>query len=183
MAEFLNALVRCLLGNASEAQANEGSRVAPTVIRRQIDKFSPSLRNERLQNEILMIAPRFANTGGIFYDEENCDWILIPKYPLPERWRERWCKLLIVPPSTYPDTPPIGFYLNRKFHLKGGGSDPHFTGKAHHDAPDLCRNGWYWYCVTIQNGPGGWQPSADHRQPDNLWTFLNMVRESLTNDF
>jgi hypothetical protein len=33
------------------------------------------------------------------------------------------------------------------------------------------------------HAPGAWRPDpADHRRPDNLWTFLNMVREALTND-
>jgi len=182
MGEFINSLVRILFGDTSVDQANERTRVQPTMIRK-ITTPSPSFRNERLLNEILMIGSRFANSGGIFYDEQNFDWIMIPRYPLPERWRERWCKLLIVPPQDYPSIPPIGFYLNRKFHLKGGGSDVHATGRAYHGAPDLLRAGWYWYCVTIQNGPGGWQPSADYRQPDNLFTFLNMIRESLTNDF
>jgi hypothetical protein len=180
MAEVIDTVLRCLFGESSEAQQNN----RPAAY--QSGLMSPtgrqSRRNERLLNEIYMISPRFSDAGGIYYDEENYDWILIPRYALPERWQERWTKLMIVPPPTYPLTPPIGFYLNQKFHLKGGGADPHATGHAYHGAPDLIRNGWYWYCVTITNGAGGWQPSADYRQPDNLWTFLNMVRESLTND-
>ncbi len=183
MGEFINMLVSHLFGAASEPGENLDSRVRPTVVRTRLNNSAQSHRNERLLSEVMMIAPRFSNTGGIFYDEEHYDWIMILRYPLPEKWEERWCKLLIIPPNTYPDTPPIGFYLNRKFRLKEGGTDDHFIGQAHHGAPDLLRNGWYWYCVTIQKGPGGWQPSADYRQPDNLWTFLNMVRESLTNDF
>jgi len=27
------------------------------------------------------------------------------------------------------------------------------------------------------------QVQADHQQPHKIWTFLNMVREALTNDF
>lgn len=139
-------------------------------------------RKARIDNEVVMIAPRFAQTGGILYDEEHGDWLIIPRYPLPARWQQRWCKLLIVFPSAYPDTPPIGFYLNRHFQLKGGGADGHFTGQAYHGAPNLTGHGWYWYCVQIPPGSGGWTPSADHRQTDNLWTLLNMVRESLSND-
>jgi hypothetical protein len=131
-----------------------------------------------------MIAPRFSSSGGIFYDEQNKDWLMIPSYPLPKRWKERWCKLMIVFPNTYPETPPIGFYLNKKFHLKSGRRDNHLTGTAHDGAPDLTRQGWHWYCVRIDtDSQGGWQAVPDYTKPDNLWTFLNMVRESLTNDF
>ena len=184
MGEFFNSLIKSLFGEQAEMQRSERERVVEKRARREAAGSSPSLRNARLLNEIMMIAPRFINTGGVNYDEGNCDWIMIPKYPLPERWEERWCKLLIVPPSTYPNTPPIGFYLNREFHLKNGGTDSHFTGQAHHGAPDLKGQGWFWYCVHMGTGSqGGWRPSADYRQPDNLFTFLNMVRESLTNDF
>jgi len=174
MSEFINSLIRSFFqGPGSKNRTTETIHVAS----------SQSRRNERLLNEIIMISPRFSNTGGIHYDEENFDWIMIPRYPLPERWQERWCKLIIVLQRDCPAIPPLGFYLNKKFHLKDGGRDGHLTGEAYHGAPDLRKTGWHWYCVTIQNGPGGWQPSADYRKPDNLWTFLNMVRESLTNDF
>jgi hypothetical protein len=179
MGEFLNSLLRGLIGGFSEPTARQDV-FAPTE---QPARPVSSLRNERLFNEIMMIAPRFSNVGGIFYDEENCDWIMIPKYALPDRWEERWCQLLIVPPATYPETPPIGFYLNKRFRLRTGGADPHATGQAYHGAPNLLPGGWHWYCVRTAEGAGGWKPTADYRQPDNLWTFLNMVRESLTNDF
>ena len=133
-----------------------------------------------------MIAPRFSHRGGVHFDEEHGNWLMIPNYPLPERWKTPtgkvlWCKLLILFPPTYPETPPIGFYLNRRFHLSDGDPDPHLTGRAYDGAEDLRHKGWYWYCVRIEKG--SWQPQADYTKPDNLWTFLNMVRESLTNDF
>ena len=137
-------------------------------------------RTARIEHEVYMIAPRFSASGGVHFDETNGDWLMIPSYPLPERWRSRWSKLLIVFPSGYPESPPIGFYLNRRFRLKGGNQDSHFTGSAYYGAPDLRSVGWHWYCVHIASGC--WRPQADHTKPDNLWTFLNMVRESLTND-
>ncbi len=175
MAEFLNSLFRGLFGSPSEAPRQDTALPGRHPVR--------SIRNERLLNEIMMIAPRFSQNGGVYYDEHNFDWIMIPKYALPERWEERWCKLLIIPPAGYPSMPPIGFYLNQKFHLKTGGHDPHNTSTAYHGAPDLLHSGWHWYCVTVADGPGGWQPSVDYREKDNLWTFLNMARETLTNDF
>ncbi len=118
-------------------------------------------REERIESEILMIAPRFSENGGegIIYDEEHGDWLIIPRYPLPERWRARWCKLLILFPEAYPQTPPIGFYLNKRFRLRSGEEDEHLVGKGYYEAPDLTEQGWYWNSVRIQEG--GWQPLAD----------------------
>ena len=143
-------------------------------------------RNQRIDAEVQMIAARFSQPPyqGIYYDEVNRDWLVIPNYPLPARFRDRRCDLLIVFPETYPETPPIGFYLNKQFQLRGNRQDPHATGRAYYDAPDLLDQGWYWYCVRMDmSAPGAWQPQPDHRKPDNLWAYLNMVREALTNDF
>ena len=143
-------------------------------------------RNERIDAEILMIAERFSQPPyqGVAFDEENRDWLVIPSYPLPKRFRDRRCDLLIVFPETYAETPPIGFYLNQRFALRNGDYDPHATGRAYYGAPDLTEQGWHWYCVHMDMAASGaWSPQADHRRPDNLWTFLNMVREVLTNDF
>jgi hypothetical protein len=139
-------------------------------------------RRSRIVNEVMMIAPRFSEHEGVCYDEANADWLMIPKYPLPERFRARWCKLLVVFPEFYPVAPPIGFYLNRKFRLRTGGQDPHLVGFGAHSATDLREQGWFWYCVRTVGGPGGWKPSTDYRKPDNLWSLLALIREALTND-
>ena len=143
-------------------------------------------RNQRIDAEVAMIAPRFSRSPylGIYYDQEHRDWLIIPGYPLPARFSDRRCDLLIVFPETYPETAPVGFYLNKRFPLRNGEIDPHETGKAYHGAPDLQEQGWHWYCVYIDTQVrGAWQAHGDVSQPDNLWTYLNMVRESLTNDF
>ena len=181
MGEFINLIKSIFLSQTINSDVYH-----EPVAHRQLP-VSPHLksrRNNRIEKEVLMIAQRFASSGGIFYDETNKDWLIIPKYPLPERWEERWCKLMIIFPDTYPQTPPIGFYLNKKFHLKSGNTDNHLIGQGYHGAPNLLSHGWHWYCVTMKSdSQGGWHASADHTKPDNLWTFLNMVRESLTNDF
>jgi hypothetical protein len=144
-----------------------------------------SRRNQRIDAEILMIAERFSRPPyrGVCYDAAGRDWLVIPDYPLPARFQDRRCDLLIVFPETYPETPPIGFYLNKRFALRQGGFDPHATGRAYYGAPDLTEQGWHWYCVHMNmDAAGAWKPQPDHRKPDNLWTYLNMVREVLTND-
>lgn len=179
---------------------SSGPRVDPEIRRRQMlhraeDNWSGSLgemtliprrpaeRVERIRSEIFTVAPNFSQHEGVNYDEANCGWLEIPKYPLPEKWRNRYCRLLILFPESYPLTPPIGFYLNREFRLKDGGTDGHLIGRGLHSAPDLRDLGWFWYCVHVKEGvQGGWRPSARYDQPDNLRTFLNTVREVLTND-
>jgi hypothetical protein len=144
----------------------------------------PAENRERVRSEIFMIAPNFSKHEGICYDVANCDWLIIPRYPLPAKFASRWAKLLIVFPETYPTTPPIGFYLNRKFQLvDGSGTDSHLIGRGLHTAPDLQRLGWQWYCVQAkESSAGGWRPSAQYDKPDNLRSFLSLVREVLTND-
>lgn len=140
-------------------------------------------RRLRIENEVMMIAPRFAERGGVDFDEDNGDWLRIRQFALPERWEERWAQLLVVFPQTYPVSPPLGFYLDRQFDLAAGGGDPHLTGRSYYGAPDLLAQGWRWYCVKpLSAGQGGWQPKADYRQQDNLWTFLTLVRDVLSND-
>lgn len=143
-------------------------------------------RNARIDAEVMMIAERFSHPPyqGVLYDDVNRDWLIIPNYPLPARFAQRRCDLLIVFPELYPETPPIGFYLNQKFALRDGRVDAHLTSRGYHGAPDLVEQGWHWYCVTMDvKAPGAWSPKADYRKPDNLWTYLTMVREVLTNDF
>ena len=143
-------------------------------------------RERRVDAEVNMIARRFSRPPyeGIYYDDVHRDWLLIPNYPLPTRFADRRCNLLIVFPGAYPETPPIGFYLDKPYRLRNGAQDAHLTGRSYHDAPDLTEQGWHWYCVTLDmRAAGAWNPQADPRRPDNLWTYLNMIRETLTNDF
>ena len=140
-------------------------------------------RNRRIDAEVAMIAERYSQPPyqGVYYDAENRDWLIIPGYALPSRFTERRCDLLIVFPQNYPEAAPTGFYLNKRFSLQTGGYDDHATSRAYYGAPDLQAQGWHWYCVRmVMDAPGAWRPHEDVRQPDNLWTFLNMAREALS---
>jgi hypothetical protein len=144
-------------------------------------------RTRYIQAQALQIAQRFSKDGGegIELDEQGYNWLVIPRYPMPERWRQRWTKLMILFPAAYPDVPPTGFYLTIRARLKSGEYDKHLFkgGGFYTDAPDLSKAGWHWYCVHAQmQGAGGWRPSTDPTSPDNLFTFLNMAREALTTD-
>lgn len=179
MSSTLSLLFKLLAPDDASHGGDDGPQPAPRPYYGTPTALS---RKGRIEQEVLMVAPRFSERGGVYYDEENCDWLLIPKYPLPARWRDRWCQLLLVFPPTYPVSAPLGFYLNKKFALAGGGRDPHLTGAAYHGADNLLAQGWHWYCVQTQAASaGGWRPAANFHEPDNLWTFLALVRETLTN--
>lgn len=144
---------------------------------------APNDRRRRYVTEqVYQIAPRFSQEGpGIQYDEKNCDWVMIPHYPMPARWRQRRTTLLIIFPTGYPDVPPTGFYLDVRLGLKSGEWDAHLFQRGFHGAPDI--EGWHWYCLLAEVGSaGGWKPSADPCQGDGLFSMLNMIREALTVD-
>jgi len=176
IADFLNML---LTPATSPVEAVPERQV---VGRKRVDRRTRYIRSHAYQ-----LAERFSKDGGqgILLDEKEYNWLIIPKYPMPERWRQRWTQLMILFPAAYPDVPPTGFYLTIRAKLKSGAKDAHLFkgGGFYAEAPDLSKDGWHWYCVHAQvRGAGGWQPSADPTAPDNLYTFLNMAREALTTD-
>ena len=188
MWKFLAELFGTSPASASAAQRSQ--QVAPA--------FEPSpcrvpmggrvdRRTRYIRSQAYQLAERFSKDDGkgILLDEQDYNWLIIPRYPMPERWRQRWTKLMILFPAAYPDVPPTGFYLTIRAGLKSGGKDRHLYkgGGFYAEAPDLSKDGWFWYCVHAQvQGAGGWQPSSDPAYPDNLFTFLNMAREALTAD-
>jgi len=174
LADFLGIMT------VPDPPASMSARAPAGQAGRRMDRRTRYIRTQALQ-----LAQRFSRNGGpgILLDEENYDWLIIPRYPMPERWAQRWTQLMLVLPEGYPDVPPTGFYLKvdlgkpRKF-------DKHvfFGGGMYPNAPDLSKGGWYWYCVHVaMQESGGWKPGADPEAPDNLFTYLNVVREALTN--
>lgn len=179
MSTFIRIL-QALLVPADNGAATTIHRTRATTLARPLTVDD---RKWRIESEVLMIAPRFAERGGVDFDEANGDWLRIQRFALPDRWQQRWAQLLIVFPQTYPVSPPLGFYLDKQFPLAGGGGDPHLTGNAHYGAPDLLAQGWFWYCVKpLSAADGGWRAVADYREPDNLWSVLALVRDVLSND-
>ena len=161
--------------------------VPPSAQRATIGARREDRRARYIRTQAYQLAERFSKDGGqgIQLDEQNYNWLIIPKYPMPERWRQRWTRLMILFPAAYPDVPPTGFYLRIDAGLKGGGRDRHlFNGGGFYDgAPDLSAHGWFWYCVHAQiHCAGGWQPSSDPAYPDNLFTFQYLAREALSTD-
>lgn len=103
----------------------------------------------------------------------DLQYVVLPRFSLPRRWGMKSTPILIWFPNGYPEVPPHGFYLSNT--CKG----PHILQyNVYGDSPNLSAWGWNWYCVN----PKGWLPDADPLEGDNLWTFLDLVRASLTID-
>ena len=182
MWKFLSSLFLPSTNPPSSPLVSPRQPTPPSSSERRFDRRTRYIRSQALQ-----LAERFSKDGGegIQLDEDGYNWLIIPRYPMPERWRQRWTKLMILFPAAYPDVPPTGFYLTIRARLKSGELDRHLFkgGGFYAEAPDLSANGWHWYCVHAQvQGAGGWKPSADPTSKDNLFTFLNMAREALTTD-
>ena len=118
-----------------------------------------------------VLGERFGQTVQL---DEQLRFVVIPRFKLPRRWGMKSTPILIWFPAQYPDVPPHGFYLSANC------LGPHvFKANPYGDSPDLSAQGWNWYCV---NASKGWVAQADPLQPDNLWTFLDVVRTTLSID-
>lgn len=108
--------------------------------------------------------------------DRDLRYVFLPRFTLPPRWGERETPLLLRIPDTYPDTPPNGFYLSSRC------TGPHvFSRPPYSTVEDLSAKGWNWFCVHCHEG---WKPGATESEEQNLWTFLNVIRASFTeNEF
>jgi len=119
---------------------------------------------------------------GVDFDEENADWMVVPKFRLPEIWHSiaRSTPLLIMFPTEYPELPPIGFYMKAQIPSSPNG---HLYNEAFHQASkEPLEHGWQWYCVYIDGG--AWQPCSVRKQGDwiygdNLWQYFTLINEVL----
>jgi hypothetical protein len=140
----------------------------------QISAPGPARRAHYIKAQVADVAEvlgeRFGQTVQI---DQGLRFVVLPRFRLPARWGLKTTPILIWFPDDYPEVPPHGFYLSSR--CRG----PHiFSRNPYGDSPDLSAHGWNWYCVF----PGGWRAHADPLQPDNLWTFLDVVRTTLTID-
>lgn len=136
-------------------------------------KGSLSRREYYIKTQVASIAEvygeRFGQPVALDYD---LSFLFIPCFTLPRRWGLRTTPILLWLPQGYPDIPPNGFYLSN--HCNG----PHiFSRNIMGDSPDLSHKGWNWYCAHADSG---WSPKDDPLKSDNLWTFLDIIRMSLS---
>lgn len=193
---FLETLVRLIFGEATQAgPAPHQSRRLPPPARP-----APSLAQPPMSEDTLFWGARSALSrqiiteqvfdvaenifkSGVDFDEANAHWFVVPRYQLPFAWKTiaRETSLMIVFPTLYPEIPPIGFYLKASLPRAPAG---HFYTDAYHNAAKRpLAEGWKWYCVYVN--PGSWQPSSyrrpkDWQRGDNLYTYLTLVKEVLS---
>ncbi|MBU1345202.1 MAG: hypothetical protein KKD66_26625 [Proteobacteria bacterium] len=131
---------------------------------------------------------RFKN--DVSFDNKEAHWMVVNSFLLPSIWHympgvvNNRTQLAIVFPTDYPRLPPIGFYL--KADISKSPNRSHFFQQAYHDADKvMLSHGWKWYCVYVN--PGSWQPGIyrqplDWRKPgtDNIWTYFDLIGETLT---
>ncbi len=135
-----------------------------------------------IQDQVYDVAANYATDGGLDFDEDDANWVVLPTYRMPKNWRhgERYNPLLIVFPTEYPSEPPIGFYLPDWVSASPNG---HLYPNAYHNAAhEPLNRGWQWYCVFVT--PGSWEPAvvkrkSDWRNGDNLWTYMQLIDEAL----
>ena len=148
-----------------------------SIYPRQRSEYSRSIITE----QVIDISANYIK-GEVNFDEDNADWVVIPKFRLPRSWGVPNAPLLIIFPLDYPTTPPIGFYLPNTLQSPNG----HFFHKAYHGAETApILNGWNWYCCTVN--AGSWQPyparsSGEWRRGDNIWTYITLINEILGSD-
>ncbi len=93
-------------------------------------------------------------------------------------------KLLLLLPPDYPETPPIGFYVD----FPWAADDHHFTQMSYYGAPDLRsegKGGYYWYCGGLGGGFSpqdwkyGWRPGRRATEGHNLMTLFVSAQVTL----
>ena len=107
-------------------------------------------------------------------------YVYIHKFPLPWIWKQRYTPLLIHIPDSYPDVPPIGFYIPHSMCLTTNKPHPHQFCKTFYSQPDLHKLGWDWFCLHLTDFRD-WQPKDDPLKPHKLWNYLDIIKIGLTN--
>lgn len=121
----------------------------------------------------------FKGNTDIDFDDKRYDWMTITRYVLPDGWTPSVSALMILFPTEYPSTPPIGFYLPDWVKSPHG----HLYDAVYHNADSApLKKGWKWYCAYVN--PGSWQPACgryveDWKRGDNLFDYITLVGEVL----
>lgn len=109
------------------------------------------------------------------YGDLECDpdgnWILFTRFKVPPGWNREYTELLVNIPPGYPSTPPDNFYVPVGFKLANG-QDPNAYTEGH---PFLERQ-WGQFSY---HSDGGWNPSENVLDGDNLQSFMLKVVDRL----
>ncbi|WP_157180518.1 E2/UBC family protein [Protofrankia coriariae] len=131
--------------------------------------FAPSnLRHRRVRWEAAQLAGGYP--GLRVADDDS--WVIIPDFRLPAGWFPDRTTVLLVPPLTYPESAPDGFYLGSQLQRRDGDrlvSPGHYFQGHKNPYADL---GYFWYC--LEDTGHNW--NAEH---DSLITFVEAIRTYL----
>lgn len=124
-------------------------------------------RQTRLLIETSLLMRRF---GEVEY-EENFEWLIIRRFPLPRGFRPRVTNLLLWIPKLYPLIPPCSFAIS---------SDLEKRGVPIMSANNLNSCDWRsWLYLQLPNVR--WRASYDISSHDNLLTLMNQIFDFLRN--
>ncbi|HIE00974.1 MAG TPA: hypothetical protein EYP59_11925 [Thiotrichaceae bacterium] len=154
---------------------NLGTEVRVKIYPGGTQKGVYSRRETYIKAHVASVAEAYGERYGQSVQlDRQLNFVFIPRFTLPRKWGTRTTPLLVWLPQQYPDVPPNGFYLSKNC------DGPHiFSRNVYGDSPDLSSKGWNWFCVHCNDG---WHPNEDPTKDDNLWTFLDVVRLSLSID-
>jgi hypothetical protein len=108
----------------------------------------------------------------------------------PEKYADRKTDILFMLPPEYPSVPALGCYMRYPIKNKKE-SDHHQTLRAHYGAPELQKEGWYWYCVGLganfalagysefSDVHNVWKPNGDPALGHNLITLYSMAHRGI----
>jgi hypothetical protein len=133
-----------------------------------------SSRRDRVYREALLLARQF---GEVEYDEEDGQWLCVPRFPLPAGWDRRTTGLMWVLPGSYPHLPPDGFYIDRFLRTHRGRRIGHYFEERGAYNP-YADKGWAWFCIHLDRG--AWRPTGNVMPGDSLLKLTALIRAILT---
>jgi hypothetical protein len=196
---WLSTILRALIDNelpqenrqSSYSQTSTTNRTASTqphtVVSNTLFWGQRTALSKRIIIEQCEDIARNRFKDDVIIDHENAHTFVVKNYLLPSKWHSvpgvvnNRTSLSIVFPTEYPKIAPIGFYLKATISNAPNG---HFYAQAYHNADKvMLDHGWKWYCVYVKEGT--WQPAIyrrpnDWRRGDNIWTYFDLIKESLT---
>lgn len=118
---------------------------------------------ERVIQEIALLRERYPN----LVHGQDCDWVMIPDFPLPDGYNRKATKLMFLIPATYPHTGPDCFYVEVGLRLSNGNMPSNYN--EHMDVPVGGSWGYFsWH-------PEIWQPADEIQEGDSLLAFIKAV--------
>ena len=131
-------------------------------------KAAVSVRRLRIRREAAQLASAYP--GLAVADDDS--HLRIPRFRLPRRWTPDRTTVVIVPPFTYPESAPDGFYLGDNLRRRDGVrliTPGHYF--ANYKNP-YAKAGFRWYC--LEDPERNWHPAHD-----SLVTFVEAIRTYL----